>query len=157
MASPAPKKWGGPNHVSLLVSSKSYNIHTWGTSLYVKKKLFNGFALIPRGVWTEVGGDPDPSIPPPPPPVATPLGICPRNKIWQTTVAHTYYDTRIVLWHIDTRIITREMAHTYIIAYTCACTNAALLTYSQTEAILLTEFYTKCEYLSVIFMRFSKL
>ena len=29
-----------------------------------EKILFNGFALIPRGVWTEVGG-PDPSIPPP--------------------------------------------------------------------------------------------
>ena len=54
MASPAPKKWG-PNHVSLLVSSKSYTIHTWGTPPYVKK-LFNGFALIPRGVWAEVGG-----------------------------------------------------------------------------------------------------
>ena len=45
------KKVGGPNHVSLLVSSKSYNIHTWDTPppLYVKE-LFNGFALIPRGV-----------------------------------------------------------------------------------------------------------
>ena len=31
VVSPAPKKWGGPNHVSLMVSSKSYNIHTWGT------------------------------------------------------------------------------------------------------------------------------
>ena len=56
VASPAPKKWGGPNHVSLLVSSKSYNIHTWGTPPICEKKLFNGFALIPRGVWTEVGG-----------------------------------------------------------------------------------------------------
>ena len=52
----SPKKVGGPNHVSLLVSSKSYNIHTWGTPPYMWKKLFNGFALIPRGVWTEVGG-----------------------------------------------------------------------------------------------------
>ena len=32
---PAPKKWG-PKNFSLLVSSKSYNIHTWDTPLYIK-------------------------------------------------------------------------------------------------------------------------
>ena len=31
----SPKKVGGPNHVSLLVSSKSYNILTWGTPSYM--------------------------------------------------------------------------------------------------------------------------
>ena len=36
-------------HYQLLVSSKSYNIHTWDTPI-CKKKLFNGFALMPRGV-----------------------------------------------------------------------------------------------------------
>ena len=55
VASPAPTRWGA-NHVSLQVSSKSYNIHTWGTPSCMWKKLFNGFALIPRGVWTEVRG-----------------------------------------------------------------------------------------------------
>ena len=45
----SPKKVGGPNHVSLQVSSKSYNIHTWGTPLYVKKT-FQRICANPRGV-----------------------------------------------------------------------------------------------------------
>ena len=47
----SPKKVGGPNHISLLVSSKSSNtnIHAWDTPLYIYK-LFNGFALISGGV-----------------------------------------------------------------------------------------------------------
>ena len=55
VASPAPKKVGGLNHVSSLVSSKSYNIHTWGTPLYVKK-LFNGFAHNPKRGLNRSGG-----------------------------------------------------------------------------------------------------
>ena len=50
VASSAPKKWRGPNHISLLVSSKSYNIHTIIQGIPICKKLFNGFVLTPRGV-----------------------------------------------------------------------------------------------------------
>ena len=61
MASPAPKKWGGgPNHVSLLVSSKSYNIHTWGTPppLYVKKTFQRICANPKRGLNRSGGSGP---------------------------------------------------------------------------------------------------
>ena len=57
-----PQKSGGPNHVSLLVSSKSYNIHTWGTPLYVKKT-FQRICDNPKRGLNRSGG-PDPSIPP---------------------------------------------------------------------------------------------
>ena len=60
----SPKKVGGPNHVSLLVSRKSYNIYLHGVPPVCQKTFFDGFGLIPRGVWTEVGG-PDPATPPP--------------------------------------------------------------------------------------------
>ena len=49
VASPA-QNCGGPNHFSLLVSSKSYNINTWVSPIY--KNLLNGFSLISGGVWT---------------------------------------------------------------------------------------------------------
>ena len=49
----SPKKVGGPSHFSLLVSSKSYNIHTYRIPpAPIYKKLFNGFVLISGGVWT---------------------------------------------------------------------------------------------------------
>ena len=38
----SPKKWGrGPNHVSLLVSSESYNIYIHGDPPICKKKNFS--------------------------------------------------------------------------------------------------------------------
>ena len=68
VASPAQKKWGGPNNFSLLVSSKKLQYTCMGPPSPIYKTLLNGFAQISGGVWTEVGG-PDPPIPP----VATPL------------------------------------------------------------------------------------
>ena len=60
-----PQKVGGPNHVSLLVSSKSNNIHTWGTPPYVKKT-FQRICANPKRGLNRSGGV---RIPP----VATPL------------------------------------------------------------------------------------
>ena len=71
VASPAPKKWGGPNHVSLLVSSKSYNIHTWGTPLYMWKKTFQRICANPKRGLNRSGGVRTPPFPP----VATPLKV----------------------------------------------------------------------------------
>ena len=64
----SPKKVGGPNNFSLLVSSKKLQYTCLGPPPPIYKTLLNGFAQISGGVWTEVGG-PDSPIPP----VATPL------------------------------------------------------------------------------------
>ena len=58
-----PKNVGGPNLDSLLVSSRSYNIHTWDP-LYIKI-LFYRFVLISRGVWSYISGSFGPTHCPP--------------------------------------------------------------------------------------------
>ena len=65
VASPAPKKWGGPNHVSLLVSSKSYNIHTWGTPRICEKKTFQRICANPKRGLNRSGGGSGPLHSPP--------------------------------------------------------------------------------------------
>ena len=56
MASPAPKKWG-VRTMFLCWWAVKVTIYIHGVPPpYMWKKLFNGFALIPRGVWIEVGG-----------------------------------------------------------------------------------------------------
>ena len=59
----SPKKVGGPNHVSLEVSSKSYNIHTWGAPLYVKKT-FQRICANPKRGLNRSGGVRTPHSPP---------------------------------------------------------------------------------------------
>ena len=47
---------GGPNHVSLLVSSKSYNIHTWGTPPPYVIKTFQRICANPKRGLNRSGG-----------------------------------------------------------------------------------------------------
>ena len=62
VASPAQKKWRGPNNFSLLVSSKKLQYTCMGhPPPPIYKTLFNGFAQISGGVWTEVGGGSGPT------------------------------------------------------------------------------------------------
>ena len=69
VASPVQKKCGGTKKFSFLVSSKSYNIHTWDTPRYKKKTFQRICANLKRGL--NISGGPDPPIRPFP--VATPL------------------------------------------------------------------------------------
>ena len=63
-----PKKVGGPNHFSLLVSSKELQYTYMGYPLYIKKTFQRICANLRRGL--NISGGPDPPIPP----VSTPLG-----------------------------------------------------------------------------------
>ena len=69
----SPKKWGGPNNYSLLMSSKKLQYTSMGHPP-IYKTLLNGFAQISGGVWTKVGVRTVPI-----PPVATPLIINTRH------------------------------------------------------------------------------
>ena len=80
----SPKKVGGPNHVSLLVSSKSYNIHTWGTPLYVKKTFQRICANPKRGLNRRGGG----GVQTPHSPVATPLCLAHAWFMFVSCLAH---------------------------------------------------------------------
>ena len=55
VASPASKKWG-VRTMFLCWWAVKVTIYIYMGTPYMWKKLFNGFALIPKRVWTEVGG-----------------------------------------------------------------------------------------------------
>ena len=50
----SPKKVGGPNHISLLVNSKSYNLHAWDPP--ISKKTFQWICANLRRGLNRTGG-----------------------------------------------------------------------------------------------------